>query len=178
VYSITLQVEKQNDPIIRALSARVIAVLLRQDNLYKSFGYYGETIYHLDDYKVKCDIEKYNSAKTVTEKLHVALELEYSYVLPSLARHEKWELKEVPTAEIHFAEHVAMKTYPKTRKEYVNIYKEIENDNPYGISGAKNFFPAILVDGFGPYSLVDGYHRLAAAFELKKNTIKIIAPSG
>ena len=120
-------------------------------------GYYGEEIggVYIDSPQLLKWMEKLDNAKTDEEKLFVALECEYGYILDEL-KSKTWsiEITDKIFLSVGQKEH-----YTKLNKKAVDSYKNF--CFPLGVC---------IVQG-DKYRLIDGYHRTMAN---KNDVIEII----
>lgn len=112
-------------------------------------GYYGEEVYGVElDYSTKAKVEEavnavYN-ASTNTEKIHLALQAEYGYILPAIEQFENWEIRNVSRDAVKVPQN---DHYRRLDGKIIGWYEGYEG--PVGVAYA---------DRPG-WRLVDGYHR-------------------
>jgi hypothetical protein len=127
-----------------------------------SRGYYGEEIdsVKLENKKSISDwLYKLQVAETPKEKVFVALECEYGYILDDILEIEKWSIKDISRKDISIGQ---KDYYRKLEKEVIDGYKD---------------FPFPLATCFikdGKIRVIDGYHRLASN---KSENIKVLIGS-
>ena len=118
-------------------------------HINKCGGYYGEEVDSInftgDSARIMKAISDVNSAKTIGDKIRIALSFEYGYVLPQI---QILEAKIISVSPIQVfigqTDH-----YKKLQRDIIKFYKEDWNKE----------FPVCIVHD---YKLIDGYHRYAA----------------
>lgn len=134
-------------------------------------GYYGqETGSVLIDTSSKAyqefnrKIELFNRLENTTQRVQMALNFEYGYLLPEITSIEEWDVLDLVIDTVH----VDKKIMSRTSDEVVNKYK-------YEIPDIKG---VVVKDGEF-YRLVDGFHRYAAWTKDKqkqRKNIKVLGP--
>jgi hypothetical protein len=121
-------------------------------------GYYGEEIegVYIENSDLKKWFIKFQEAKTNKEKLFVALECEYGYVLDEVKEIDEWNIIEIENNEVSIGQ---MEHYQKMDQKIVKSYADFDLPR------------CVLFFKDGKYKLIDGYHRLAANNEKKCKAI-------
>lgn len=116
-------------------------------------GYYGEEIDSvlIDNDKLKEWLIKFVKLGTDVDKIKLALECEYGYVLDKLIELNNLDIKTIPVKDIIVPQ---KEHYTKLELDIVDKYKEYD-------------LPRCLVvkEGNDKYRLIDGYHRMSASNE-------------
>ena len=128
-------------------------------------GYYGQeigkvTIHKELSIKIDTEINKALEILDLQKRIEYLLTIEYGGVLPEL-KNCKWEEIEIDSDKIY---------YGNTRHRDNVLSKELDyySDSQHkGIRG-------IVINKFGGYQLIDGYHRCLAS---KSSTIKVLRAS-
>jgi hypothetical protein len=122
-------------------------------------GYYGEEIegIYIENTNIEEWLNKLENAKTNEEKLFVALECEYGYVLDELKGLKSFTIETVDRANIIVGQ---KDHYVRLNRNVINKYK----DYPYLV--------ALCIDNGKETRLIDGYHRFSASEDKEK--VKVI----
>jgi len=141
---------------------RILTACKMYDSNYWDFrvcgGYYGEEVdgIYIDNTEVSKWMYKLESAKTDKEKLFIALECEYDYILDELNKCENWNIVTIKKSDIRIGQ---QDHYRKLDRMVVENYKNF------------TLPVAVCIEENGHARLIDGYHRCKAKDE---ESIKVI----
>lgn len=166
---------KTKDPILTYCVTRILMLDkdLSDPRMYEAHterGYYGEEIGNttLNDRvadRIVQSLTTLESLKTNKERVQYVLELEYGFLLPELKDVTDWHIQ-----TIHLDQMAAGDQMRRVDRKRVNSYVEtFGRDKPVDYPVALT----LCFDAF-TYRLIDGYHRVTAAKELKLKKIQVL----
>jgi len=132
---------------------RILTACKMYDSNYWDFrvtgGYYGEEIdgIYIDNTEVSKWMYKLEEAKTDREKLFVALECEYDYILDDIKGYDNWSIATINKRDIIIGQ---QDHYRKLDRMVVESYKDF------------TLPVAVCIEKNGHARLIDGYHRTKA----------------
>ena len=168
-------VDAPNHPLERYALERVLSRSLYSSmfETHWSPGYYGDEVDRIsvdtssrEYYDLEKRLETFQRLETITEKVRMALTLEYGYLLPEIQSVESWEIQRVNVKDVS----VSKDTLSRVNQDLVQgyTYRRWDNKTPVGVAVPKE----------GVLKLIDGFHRWSAYFHLKnRRKITLVVPA-